>query len=127
MESRRPRVLVVDDDRTIRATFADILSGEGYEVAAARDGREAVHLAAAEPFDAILLDVFMPGMDGLAALRELRVLAPATAVVVLSAYAEAWTAKEATRLGAAAVLGKPPDLDALLACFRGLTGRRAVE
>jgi CheY-like chemotaxis protein len=120
---QRPRVLVVDDDLTIRATFADILGGEGYEVTAAPDGPEAVRLAARQRFDAILLDLFMPGMDGLTALPLLRDLAPDTGIVIVSAYIEPDRAAEAFRLGAAAVLTKPPNLDELLACFRDLTAR----
>jgi CheY-like chemotaxis protein len=119
---QRPRVLVVDDDLAIRVTFADILSGEGYDVTAAPDGSEAMRLAAGQPFDAVLLDLFMPGMDGLTVLPLLRALAPATSIVIVSAFVEPDRAAEAFRLGAAAVLAKPPNLDELLACFRGLTG-----
>jgi CheY-like chemotaxis protein len=120
---QRPRVLVVDDDLTIRATFADILGGEGYEVTAAPDGREAMRLAAGQRFDAILLDLFMPGMDGLTVLPLLRDLAPRTGIVIVSAYIEPDRVAEALRLGAAAVLAKPPNLDELLACFRDVTAR----
>jgi CheY-like chemotaxis protein len=120
---QRPRVLVVDDDLTIRATFADILGGEGYEVTATPDGREAVLLAAGQRFDAILLDLFMPEMDGLTVLPLLRALAPETGIVIVSAYIEPDRAADALRLGAAAVLAKPPNLDELLACFRDLTTR----
>ena len=124
---QRPRVLVVDDDLAIRATFADILSGEGYDVTAAPDGAEAMRLAAGQPFDAVLLDLFMPGMDGLTVLPLLRALAPATSIVIVSAFVEPDRAAEAFRLGAAAVLAKPPNLDELLACFRGLTARGVAE
>ncbi len=124
MASReRPRILVVDDDRGIRATFAQILDGEGYEVAAAPDGLEAVRLAADRRFDAILLDLFMPEMDGMTALRHLRELAPEAAIVILSAYVEPERAAEAYRLGAAAVLAKPPDLEELLSFFHTHTRR----
>jgi CheY-like chemotaxis protein len=121
---QRPRVLVVDDDPTIRVTFADILRGEGYEVAVASDGRDAVSLAAGQRFDAILLDLFMPGMDGLTALPLLRAQRPGTAIVFVSAFVEPEREAQAYRLGAAAVLSKPPNLEELLACFRGLTARR---
>jgi CheY-like chemotaxis protein len=123
----RPRVLVVDDDLAIRVTFADILSGEGYAVTAAPDGPEAMRLAAGQPFDAVLLDLFMPGMDGLAVLPLLRALAPATSIVIVSAFVEPDRAAEAFRLGAAAVIAKPPNLDELLECFRGLTARGVAE
>jgi CheY-like chemotaxis protein len=124
---QRPRVLVVDDDLAIRATFAEILVGEGYDVTAAPDGPEAMRLAAGQPFDAVLLDLFMPGMDGLTVLPLLRALAPATSIVIVSAFIEPDRVAEAFRLGAAAVLAKPPNLDELLACFRGLTARGVAE
>jgi CheY-like chemotaxis protein len=119
----RPRILVVDDDLVIRATFANIFDGEGYEVSAAPDGTEAVRLAGTQVFDAILLDLFMPEMDGMAALRHLRTLAPGAAIVILSSYVETDREVEALRLGAAAVLTKPPDLDELLDFFHEVTRR----
>ena len=119
----RPRILVVDDDLTIRTTFANILDGEGYEVTAVPDGTEAVQIAARQPFDAVLLDLFMPEMDGITALRYLRSLVPEAAVVIMSAYVEPEREAEAFRLGAAAVVAKPPDLDQLLGYFRTLTHR----
>jgi CheY-like chemotaxis protein len=119
----RPRILVVDDDLTIRSTFANILDGEGYEVAVVPDGNAAVQVAARQRFDAVLLDLFMPGMDGITALRHLRHLVPEAAIVIMSAYVEPEREAEAFRLGAAAVLAKPPDLDELLGYFRALTHR----
>jgi two-component system, NtrC family, nitrogen regulation response regulator NtrX len=118
MASReRPRILVVDDDSAIRVTFARILEGEGYDVVPARDGLEALRLAASHWHDAVPLDLFMPEMDGLTALRHLRELAPDAAVVILSAHIEPERRDEALRLGAAAVLAKPPDLEELLSFF----------
>jgi ATP-dependent Lon protease len=119
----RPRILVVDDDRIIRATFENIFDGEGYEVIAAPDGTEAVRLAGSQRFDAILLDLFMPEMDGMTALRHLRKLAPDAAIVVLSSYVEPDREAEALRLGAAAVLIKPPDLEELLGFFHTVIRR----
>lgn len=110
----RPRILVVDDDAAITATFESILVGEGYEVRTAADGVEAIGLARREPFDVVLLDLVMPGIDGLVALRQLREVAPQTRVIILSAYIEPDREAEAFRLGAEAVLSKPPDLTKLL-------------
>jgi CheY-like chemotaxis protein len=117
----RPRILVVDDDVVIRATFANIFDGEGYEVTAAPDGTEAVRLAGSQRFDAILLDLFMPEMDGMTALRHLRTRAPGAAIVILSSYVEPDREAEALRLGAAAVLTKPPDLEELLGFLHKVT------
>jgi CheY-like chemotaxis protein len=110
----RPRILVVDDDAAITATFESILVGEGYEVRTATDGIAAIGLARREPFDVVLLDLVMPGIDGLAALRQLREVAPQARVIILSAYIEPDREAEAFRLGAEAVLSKPPDLTKLL-------------
>lgn len=110
----RPRILIVDDDAAITATFENILGGEGYEVATATDGDQAIDLAARRPFDVVLLDLVMPGIDGLDALRRLRGVAPRARIVILSAYIEPDREAEAFRLGAEAVLSKPPDLNKLL-------------
>lgn len=117
----RPRILVVDDDAAITATFENILRGEGYDVITATDGADAIRLARQRPFELILLDLVMPRMDGLAALRDLRAVAPAARVVILSAYIEPAREAEAFRLGAAAVLAKPPDLQKLLRFMHELT------
>ena len=110
----RPRILVVDDDAAITATFESILVGEGYDVRTASDGGEAIGLARRERFDVVLLDLVMPGIDGLAALRQLREVAPEARIIILSAYIEPDREAEAFRLGAEAVLSKPPDLTKLL-------------
>jgi CheY-like chemotaxis protein len=114
MTERRPRIMVVDDDAAITATFTSILSGEGYDVASATEGVEAIALAGREAFDVILLDLVMPGLDGLEVLRRLRQVAPQARVIVLSAYIEPDREAEAFRLGAESVLSKPPDLTKLL-------------
>jgi CheY-like chemotaxis protein len=112
--AKRPRILIVDDDAAITATFENILSGEGYDVATATDGDRAIDLAAREQFDVVLLDLVMPGIDGLDALRRLRGVAPRARIIILSAYIEPDREAEAFRLGAEAVLSKPPDLNKLL-------------
>ena len=111
---RRRRILVVDDDAGITATFEKILRGEGYDVATATDGVEAIELARETPFDCVLLDLVMPRMDGLTTLHHLTTVSPQARVVILSAHlGRNWEA-EARRLGAAAVMPKPPDIPKLL-------------
>jgi CheY-like chemotaxis protein len=117
----RPRILVVDHDAAITATFENILGGEGYAVATATDGEQAIELAARQPFDLVLLDLVMPGIDGLDVLRRLREVAPRTRIIILSAYIEPDREAEAFRLGAEAVLSKPPDLSKLLRFLGELT------
>jgi two-component system, response regulator, stage 0 sporulation protein F len=117
----RPKVLVVDDDAAITATFENILGGEGYDVTATTDAREALELARRQPFDIALLDLVMPRMDGLEVLRRLRELIPECRIVILSAYIEPDREAEAARLGAVAILSKPPDLNKLLRFLSDLT------
>jgi CheY-like chemotaxis protein len=120
---RQRRVLVVDDDPSIIESFGAILRSEGYEVASATNGRDAVELARREPVDLILLDLAMPGMDGLAALPHLREARPTAPVVILCADVEPDGEVEAFGSGAVAVLLKPPDVDKLLRMVEELTGR----
>jgi CheY-like chemotaxis protein len=114
-------VLVVDDDAAITATFENILGGEGYDVTTATDGRAALELARRQAFDLALLDLVMPRMDGLEVLRRLRELLPDCRIVILSAYIEPEREAEAARLGAVAILSKPPDLNKLLRFLSDLT------
>jgi CheY-like chemotaxis protein len=121
--TRERRVLVVDDDPAIATTFSAILRGEGYEVATAGTGAEAIHLARERAFDLIVLDLVMPGMDGLATLERLRAVAPRVPVVILAADVEPAGEVAARGLGAAAVLLKPPDIAKLLTLADELTDR----
>ncbi|MBI4011187.1 MAG: response regulator [Candidatus Rokubacteria bacterium] len=126
-EERRRRILVVDDDAVITSTLEKILRGQGYEVATATDGVEAIELARATPFDFVVLDLVMPRMDGLTTLHYLTTVAPKARVLILSAHlGRNWEA-EALRLGAAAVLPKPPDIPKLLRLCDDLSRQAARE
>ncbi len=103
-----PSILVVDDDDLVREVVVAVLRGTGHEVAAARNGAEAIErvASAAEPFHLVLLDVQMPVMDGWSTIRELRSRGCATPVVMMSGQA---TEAEAVGHGAVALLAKPFD------------------
>ena len=106
-------VLVVDDDQDILDAICDILEGEGYEVARARHGAEALERLRERRPDLILLDLMMPVMDGLAfadALRRAKIR-PEIPIVVISADGNP---QKAASIGARAFLAKPFDVDALL-------------
>jgi CheY-like chemotaxis protein len=95
------RVLVVDDDVTFRRMLVAVLDDEGFEVLGpATDGFEGVALARSLRPDAIVLDIRMPGLDGLAAARQIRDTDPAVRLVFLSAYDDQTLQREAEALGA---------------------------
>ncbi|ABC81760.1 MULTISPECIES: response regulator [Anaeromyxobacter] len=120
--TERPLVLVVDDDPDILDAICDILEGEGYRVARARHGLEALDRVAEEEPSIILLDLMMPVMDGLAfaqALRQRRNGAPRIPIVVISADGNP---QKAASVGAQGYLAKPFDIDALLAQVTDMAG-----
>jgi len=112
------RLLIVDDERSIREALSQVFEYEGHDVAVASDGPEA--LAVAEEFrpDVTLLDVKMPGMDGIEVLTRMREADPAAVVVMISGHGTIETAVEATRRGAFDFLEKPLDTDRLLVTLR---------
>jgi DNA-binding NtrC family response regulator len=107
------RILVVDDEADIRRLVQDILSDEGYEVAVAADGNEARHLRVQFAPDLILLDIWMPDVDGITLLREWSA-ADTCPIVMMSGHGTVETAVEATRLGAVDFVEKPLSLAKLL-------------
>jgi CheY-like chemotaxis protein len=113
----RGRVLIADDEYRIRLALRTCLESEGYEVDEARDGREAVDAAASGAHDVLLLDLAMPVLDGLSALRELAAmnLGERPRVIVLTAYGSVSAAQMAHELGVVAFLEKPVMPEALRA------------
>lgn len=118
----KPRLLVVDDDRSIRDILAQVLGYEGYDVAVAASGGEGLALYRAAPFDLVLLDVKMQGIDGIDTLQQLRALDPDARVVMISGHGTIATAVQAVKGGAFDWLEKPLDSDRLL-----VTVARALE
>ena len=123
MVERRGHVLVVDDEPDIRALITEILNDEGYQVVAAKGAEAARDLRRARRPDVILLDIWMPGTDGITLLREWSGAGGLDApVIVMSGHGTIETAVEATRLGAYDFLEKPISLAKLV-----LTVERALE
>ena len=115
------RVLIVDDNDSIRETLADAMRDEGHEVEALGEGAQAVTAALERPPDVILLDLMMPGMDGVDVARALAAGGSTAPIVVLSADRSG--ASRAASIGAKRFLAKPFDLEKLLRVISDLTGR----
>lgn len=107
-------ILVVDDEVDTCRNLSDILTDLGYQVDTALDGFAALELVRNKPYDIALLDLKMPGMDGLTLYRELRKLRSSTVAIVVTAYASKATAEEVLAAGAWQVLAKPVELRRLL-------------
>ncbi len=101
------QILVVDDENSMREFLEIMLSKEGYHVAAAAGGLEAVDLLKKEDFDLVITDIRMKGVDGLEVLKKCKELHPNTVVIMISAYASTSTAVEAMKWGAYDYLPKP--------------------
>ena len=111
---RLARLLVVDDDLDTCANLADILSDIGYDVRTASDASAALRTLDEQAFDIVLLDLKMPGMDGLQLYRELKRRSASTVAILITGYADAETRERAEQLGVWRILPKPVDVPALL-------------
>jgi len=120
-------VLVVDDDRAIRDSLGRALELEGYAVELGGDGVEALARLRRAEFDALVLDVMMPGIDGLGVVRVLRADGDRTPVLMLTARVETSDRVAGLDAGADDYLPKPFELDELLARLRALLRRAAPE
>ena len=107
------RVLVVDDDRDIVRLLVHFLHDRGHEVWEAGGGVEALSLMSRRPIDLVLLDIVMPGFDGIETLRRLKAEFPSTTVIMLSGVPDEQLALTSLTLGAVDFLRKPFDLDYL--------------
>lgn len=101
------RVLIVDDDQFVRDVLRDVLAPGGYECSEACDGIEALERVRADRPDVVLLDLLMPRMSGLQALREIQEVNPSSRVVVITSLASDSLAAEALASGAAGIVTKP--------------------
>ncbi|UCF05044.1 MAG: sigma-54-dependent Fis family transcriptional regulator [bacterium] len=116
------RVLIVDDEKGVRSSLEKLLSYESYKTFCAADGATALELVGGERIDIVLLDIKMPGMDGLEVLGRLKEMQPDLPVVIISGHGNIATAVEATKLGAFDFIEKPIDLERLLLTVRnGIT------
>jgi DNA-binding NtrC family response regulator len=113
-----PSILIVDDDEDTCRNLSDILTDLGYQTETAADGPSTLKLLQRRTFDMALLDLKMPGMDGVTLYREIKKLKADTVAIIVTAYASSDTAREALAAGAWQILPKPVDFPRLL----GLVG-----
>jgi two-component system nitrogen regulation response regulator NtrX len=104
-------ILVVDDEEAILSSLSSILQDEGYEVATAKSGAEALKIFTTDPPDLAILDIWMPEMDGLETLRRVRELVPTAQVMMMSGHGSIETAVKAIKLGAYDYIEKPLSLE----------------
>jgi len=117
----------VDDEPGVRSALVGILSDEGFDVASAESGESGLEVFEQRPFDAVLLDVWLPGIDGLEALRRLRQKHPDVQVVMISGHGTIDTAVRATKLGAFDFVEKPLSLEKTLLVLRNALRQRRLE
>lgn len=105
------KVLIVDDQNGIRILLMEVFSSEGYTTFQAANGRTALEIVEKHTPDLVLLDMKIPGMDGLEILKHIKEMNPSIKVIMMTAYGELDMIKEATELGALMHFTKPFDID----------------
>lgn len=121
----KAKILVVDDQLITRESLADILKLEGYDVSVAANGEGALEQVRSNPVDLVLLDIKMPGMDGIAVMQEIVKESPDTVVILLTAHGSLESAVAALRLQAHDYLSKPSTPQEILSSVAAGLARRA--
>jgi two-component system nitrogen regulation response regulator NtrX len=114
------KILVVDDELSIRNSLSGVLEDEGYDVLLAKDGEQALTVLASEMPDAVLLDIWMPGIDGLEVLSQARKRYPSLQFIIMSGHGNIETAVKATKLGAFDFIEKPLSLEKVVIVLKNL-------
>jgi two-component system nitrogen regulation response regulator NtrX len=120
-------ILIVDDESGIRQSLKGVLEDEGYKAAAVESGESCLDLLARKPFDVVLLDVWLPGMDGLDTLEKIRASEDAPEVIMISGHGTIETAVRATKLGAFDFLEKPLSLERTLILVKNAVEARRLR
>ncbi|WP_438434052.1 response regulator [Gorillibacterium sp. sgz500922] len=107
----KKKLLIVDDQNGIRVLLVEVFSSEGYQTFQAANGKLALEIVKKESPDLVLLDMKIPGMDGLDILKHIKEIDPTMKVIMMTAYGELDMIKEATDLGALMHFTKPFDID----------------
>ncbi|MGE0042822.1 MAG: sigma-54-dependent transcriptional regulator [Vicinamibacterales bacterium] len=122
-----PSILIVDDEPGVRSSLSGVLRDEGFEVEAVASGEECLDRALRGAFDVIVLDVWLPGMDGLATMQRLRERKVDAQVVVISGHGNIESAVRAIKLGAFDFVEKPLSLEKTVLVVRNAVRQRALE
>lgn len=112
------KILIVDDELSVRASLNEWFLEDGFKVETAESAEDALHKMHAGPFDLILLDIKMPGMDGITLQKKIKEIDPKVVIIIMTAYASVETAVEALKLGAFDYVTKPFDPDDLSRLIR---------
>ena len=107
------RILIIDDEKNIVSSLKGILADEGYDVSVADDGLDALDMIQSDPPDLLLLDIWLPGMDGIEVLKTVKTYHPNIEVLIMSGHGTIDTAVKATKLGAYDFIEKPFSMDHL--------------
>jgi DNA-binding NtrC family response regulator len=124
--TRKPRILVVDDEPVVRESLREWFAEDGHTVEVAASGREALQAISRSPWDILLVDIRMPGMDGLELQRRLKEITPDAIVIIMTAYASVETAVEALKEGAYDYIVKPFDPEAVSRLVRKAAERYSL-
>ena len=120
------RILIVDDELSVRGSLEEWFREDGFQVETAEDGLAAIRAMERGPYDIVLLDLKMPGMDGIAVQKRVREIDPRATIIILTAYASVETAVEALKLGAFDYVTKPVDPDELSNLVRNALNARTL-
>src|ERR671935_1440457 len=123
---RNASILVIDDEEIMREILETLLSREGYDVRLASSGAEGLEIARALPFDAAIVDIMMPGLDGIATLDELKRIDEDLAVLIITAFASVESAISAMKAGAFDYITKPFKNDEVVVIVRNAMERRQL-
>src|SRR5215470_16359503 len=123
----RESILVVDDEAGVRSSLAGILGDEGYQVSSVESGEAALEVLEARRFDLVLLDVWLPKMDGVETLARVRTLDPDLPVIVISGHGSIETAVKAVRMGAQDFVEKPLSLEKTLLVVKNALRQHRLE
>jgi two-component system nitrogen regulation response regulator NtrX len=122
-----PSLLIVDDEPSILQSLGGLLSDEGFEVTTAVNGYEALKIIDAESPDLVLLDIWMPGIDGIETLKEIKNENPNIQVIIITGHGTIETAVRATKLGAYDLIEKPLSIDKVIVAINNALNFRRLE